>query len=127
MYLTITINLTSINFFIDSFFLFFFIIHTHTSHFTHITSHNRKITLEQVRRAQNIQMSLSECLQMEYRMCQTLMTNIHSDFYEGIRAVLVDKDRNPQWNPSSLEQVTKSDVNKFFQHLSKEDELFFDD
>ena len=72
-------------------------------------------------------MSLSECLQMEYRMCQTLMTNIHSDFYEGIRAVLVDKDRNPQWNPSSLEQVTKSDVNKFFQHLSKEDELFFDD
>ena len=56
-----------------------------------------------------------------------IMTNIHSDFYEGIRAVLVDKDRNPQWNPSSLEQVTKSDVNKFFQHLSKEDELFFDD
>ena len=83
--------------------------------------------MEQVRRAQNIKMSLSECLQMEYRMCQTLMKNIHSDFYEGIRAVLVDKDRNPQWNPSSLEQVTKSDVNKFFQHLSKEDELFFDD
>ena len=55
------------------------------------------------------------------------MTNIHSDFYEGIRAVLVDKDRNPQRNPSSLEQVTKSDVNKFFQKLSKEDELFFDD
>ena len=123
MYLTITINLTSINFFIDSFSIFL-LLYTHTSHFTHI---NRKITLEQVRRAQNIKMSLSECLQMEYRMCQTLMKNIHSDFYEGIRAVLVDKDRNPQWNPSSLEQVTKSDVNKFFQHLSKEDELFFDD
>ena len=121
MYLTITINLTSINFFIDSFSIF--LLHTH---FT-LHTHNRKITLEQVRRAKNIKMSLSECLQMEYRMCQTLMKNIHSDFYEGIRAVLVDKDRNPQWNPSSLEQVTKSDVNKFFQHLSKEDELFFDD
>jgi enoyl-CoA hydratase/carnithine racemase len=86
-----------------------------------------KITLEQVRRAKATHsMSLGECLKMEYRLCQTLMKNTKSDFYEGIRAVLVDKDRNPSWNPPTLEEVSHSDVNKHFHNLSSEEELHFD-
>ena len=85
-----------------------------------------KITLEQVRHATTRSLSLGECLKMEYRMCQTLMKNTESDFYEGIRAVLVDKDRNPQWSPATLEEVDDRVVQKHFQMLSKEEELHFD-
>ena len=83
-----------------------------------------KITLEQVRRAKG--MSLGDCLKMEYRMCQTLMKNLDSDFYEGIRAVLVDKDRNPQWNPKEMTHVTAKEVERYFEQLAPEEELHFE-
>ena len=86
-----------------------------------------KITLEQVRRVKRTNfISLGDCLKMEYRMCQTLMKNTKSDFYEGIRAVLVDKDRNPSWNPPTLEEVSQSEVDRHFVNLSEEEELHFD-
>jgi enoyl-CoA hydratase len=34
---------------------------------------------------------------------------------EGIRALLVDKDRNPQWSPSSIAEVTAADVDAYFK------------
>ena len=57
-----------------------------------------KITLEQVRRGVTLD-SLGECLKMEFRMCQRLMQDKNSDFYEGIRAVLVDRDRRSPVGP----------------------------
>lgn len=36
------------------------------------------------------------------------------DLVEGIRAQLVDKDRNPTWNPPSLAAVTEQDVEQYF-------------
>ena len=84
-----------------------------------------KITLQQVRRAKK-GMSLGDALKMEYRICQTLMKNTESDFYEGIRAVLVDKDRNPKWNPKTLEEVSDEEVERHFQHLATDEELRFD-
>jgi enoyl-CoA hydratase len=69
------------------------------------------VTLAAVRRAAALP-SLDDVLVQEYRVsCASLRSH---DFVEGIRAQLVDKDRNPQWSPSSLAAVTEADVAPYF-------------
>ncbi|XP_054273098.1 3-hydroxyisobutyryl-CoA hydrolase, mitochondrial-like [Macrosteles quadrilineatus] len=69
-------------------------------------------------------MSLKECLQMEFRLAKSALEATSSpDFYEGVRALLKDKDQNPKWNPSSLQEVTDDMVNKVFLPISPEEEL----
>jgi hypothetical protein len=41
----------------------------------------------------------------------------YNDFAEGVRALLVDRDNTPVWNPSSLEGVTQESIDAFFQPL----------
>lgn len=69
------------------------------------------VTLESVRRAARLT-TLEDVLVQEYRVsCASLRSH---DLVEGIRAQLVDKDRNPQWSPPSLEAVTKADIDAYF-------------
>ncbi|MFN7097324.1 MAG: enoyl-CoA hydratase/isomerase family protein, partial [Gammaproteobacteria bacterium] len=70
-----------------------------------------KVTLEALRRG--ITMDLKHCQQMEYNLCYHFMRD--HDFYEGVRALLVDKDKNPQWQPASLDLVSKGKVENYFQ------------
>lgn len=68
-------------------------------------------TLEAVRRAGHLA-TLEEVLIQEYRVsCASLRTH---DLVEGIRAQLVDKDRNPQWSPATLAQVSPADIDSYF-------------
>ena len=53
-------------------------------------------------------MSLAEVFRLEY--WASLGFCAHADFAEGIRAVLVDKDRNPKWNPATLAEITPAFV-----------------
>ena len=77
-----------------------------------------KVTLEAMRRVRGGRMGAGAVLQMEYRMVQRCMaTDPRHDFYEGIRAALVDKDRQPKWSPPSLEAVTAEDVASHFEAL----------
>jgi enoyl-CoA hydratase len=70
------------------------------------------VTLASVRRAADLG-SLEDVLREEFRVsCAALRSH---DFVEGIRALLVDKDRNPKWSPSSLAEVTAADVEGYFQ------------
>lgn len=69
------------------------------------------VTLAAVRRAAELP-SLDDVLIQEYRVsCASLRSH---DLVEGIRAQLVDKDRNPRWSPASLAEVTDADVDTYF-------------
>ncbi|TWB44476.1 enoyl-CoA hydratase/isomerase family protein [Nitrospirillum pindoramense] len=70
-----------------------------------------KVTLAQLRRG--VAMEIEDVLVMEYRMTQAVMAG--HDFYEGIRAQLVDKDRQPKWRPATLNHVSESEVERHFQ------------
>ncbi|MEM9108114.1 MAG: enoyl-CoA hydratase/isomerase family protein, partial [Pseudomonadota bacterium] len=64
--------------------------------------------------------NLADCMRMEFRI---LVRMLHGhEFTEGIRAVIVDKDNNPIWHPRTIDEVTKEQVDAFFEPLG-EDEL----
>lgn len=66
-------------------------------------------------------LSLVDCLKMEYRMVVRFLED--SDFKEGVRALLIDKDQNPKWVPPQVEQVTENQVNFYFGPLPAGEEL----
>ncbi|MCT9623933.1 enoyl-CoA hydratase/isomerase family protein [Pseudarthrobacter equi] len=72
-----------------------------------------KVTLESLRRAKGL--NLEEALKQEYRVGLRILPG--RDFREGIRAQVVDKDRNPHWHPSTLEEVSDDEVKKYFAPL----------
>lgn len=78
-----------------------------------------KVALRSLRLGMNI--SFEDCMQMEFRMVNKVM-NDH-DFYEGVRALIIDKDNNPSWKPSSISEVEENFVDKFFSSL--DDDLKF--
>jgi enoyl-CoA hydratase len=67
---------------------------------------------------------LDEALRLEYRLTQHFMAA--HDFYEGIRAVLVDKDQKPQWKPASLGEIDDKAAEAYFAPLGA-GELVFDE
>ncbi|MDF1677784.1 MAG: enoyl-CoA hydratase/isomerase family protein [Legionellaceae bacterium] len=68
------------------------------------------VTLEQLRRAKGLH--LADCLEMDYKLAYHFLRG--HDFYEGVRARLVDKDKNPKWEPSSWEMISKEDIASYF-------------
>ncbi|MCV7182797.1 enoyl-CoA hydratase/isomerase family protein, partial [Mycolicibacterium murale] len=75
------------------------------------------VTLESLRRAAELD-TLEDVLRQEYRVsCASLRSH---DFVEGIRAQVVDKDRNPKWSPASLAAVTPADVEAYFAPADRE-------
>ncbi len=70
-----------------------------------------KVALKLMRAARDAA-SLEQCLVAEYRAA--LEVFVSADFVEGIRAAVIDKDRNPRWQPSRIEDVTPQIVARYF-------------
>lgn len=68
-------------------------------------------------------MNVEAALALEYRLTQHVLAS--DDFFEGIRATLVDKDNAPRWRPDALASVTENAVDGYFAPLG-ERELQFD-
>ncbi|WP_156688270.1 enoyl-CoA hydratase/isomerase family protein [Mycobacterium sp. Marseille-P9652] len=78
------------------------------------------VTFEAMRRAAKME-TLEDVLTQDYRMASAASRS--HDFVEGIRAQIIDKDRNPKWSPASLTDITAADVEAYFAPL--EDDLTF--
>jgi enoyl-CoA hydratase len=63
-----------------------------------------------------------ECLRIEFRVVNRVLRG--SDFYEGVRAVIIDKDNPPRWSHKNLGAVGQSEVDRYFAPLGP-DELDF--
>ena len=59
--------------------------------------------------------TLEDVLRQEYRT--SCACYAQHEFVEGIRAQVIDKDRNPKWSPASLAAVTTADVEAYFTPL----------
>ncbi|XP_049370582.1 3-hydroxyisobutyryl-CoA hydrolase-like protein 5 [Solanum verrucosum] len=79
-----------------------------------------KITLRSIREGRT--QTLSECLRKEFRITiNILRTIISDDLYEGIRAAIIDKDKSPKWNPSTLDKVHDEQLDLIFKPLEQHD------
>jgi enoyl-CoA hydratase/carnithine racemase len=74
------------------------------------------IVIEQLRRGAQAGATLGDCLAMELRVVRALLGNEKSDFYEGVRAVLVDKGKGAPaaWTPPRIDDVDEASVRALF-------------
>jgi enoyl-CoA hydratase len=72
-----------------------------------------KLALAQMRAGKDL--PFDACMQTEFRLVSRV---VHGhDFYEGVRAVIVDKDNAPRWRPATLADVSDADVARHFAPL----------
>jgi len=72
-----------------------------------------KLALAQVRRGK--EWDFETCMRAEFRIVSRVIKG--HDFYEGVRAVIVDKDNKPRWNPATLADVGEAEVERHFAPL----------
>jgi len=69
------------------------------------------VAFEEMKRGASL--SFDDCMKLEYRIVSRILEGV--DFYEGIRAVLVDKDHTPKWSPSHISEVDRADLASYFE------------
>lgn len=72
-----------------------------------------EIAFRQMREGRKL--SMPECMQLEYRIVSRVLSG--SEFYEGIRAAIIDKDGAPRWAPNSIEAVDHNLIDDVFAPL----------
>jgi enoyl-CoA hydratase len=78
-----------------------------------------KIALAQMQHGRAL--DFAECMRTEFRIVSRVVRG--HDFYEGVRAVIIDKDQAPRWEPPALTAVSAAEVERHFAPLASELEL----
>lgn len=60
-------------------------------------------------------LDFEECMKLEYRLIERFVKG--HDFYEGVRAAVIDKDQAPKWKPAMLAEMNAGDVDEYFAPL----------
>jgi enoyl-CoA hydratase len=76
-----------------------------------------KLTHAEVRSGCTLE--FDDCMRMEFRMASRILQG--HDFYEGVRAVIVDKDNAPKWQPATLAEVKDEDIAAYFAPLGEKE------
>ncbi|MFL5136062.1 MAG: enoyl-CoA hydratase/isomerase family protein, partial [Microvirga sp.] len=74
-----------------------------------------KLAFEVLRQGRGLE--IERALELEYRVMMHVLAG--DDFYEGVRAVLIDKDNQPRWQPASLEAVDRAVIEHHFASLGE--------
>jgi enoyl-CoA hydratase len=82
-----------------------------------------KVTLRNVRAAVSFE-RVEQSFQQDYRIALACIAG--HDFIEGVRATIVDKDRNPKWRPDKIEEVTPEIVDRHFKSVGPLELTFVD-
>lgn len=72
-----------------------------------------KVAFRQLR--EGAKLDFNACMQMEYRLANRFIEG--RDFYEGVRATVIDKGQSPNWSPDSLAAISEADVDAYFTTL----------
>ncbi|MEA3024583.1 MAG: enoyl-CoA hydratase, partial [Alphaproteobacteria bacterium] len=75
-----------------------------------------KLALAQLRRGRD--WDFDACMRAEFRIVSRVVRG--KDFYEGVRAVIIDKDNAPRWSPATLSELGNADVERHFAPLERE-------
>ena len=78
-----------------------------------------KVAFRQIREGASL--DFAAAMRLEYRLAQRFCAG--HDFREGVRAVIIEKDQKPQWQPPDLDAVSESDVDAYFAPLDGGDLL----
>jgi len=76
-----------------------------------------KVTFRQIR--EGATKDFDDCMRMEWRMVNRIIAG--HDFYEGVRATILDKDGAPKWNPADLQHVGEAAVAAYFAPLDNKE------
>lgn len=60
-------------------------------------------------------LGFEECMRLEFRLINRFAAG--HDFYEGVRAVVIDKDQAPKWKPAAIADVSAGEVERYFAPL----------
>ncbi|MDO8840176.1 MAG: enoyl-CoA hydratase/isomerase family protein [Parvibaculum sp.] len=64
-------------------------------------------------------LDFEDCMRLEYRLIERFVKG--HDFYEGVRAVVIDKDQKPKWKPARLADIEAGDVDGYFAPLGADE------
>ncbi|MEI9886964.1 MAG: enoyl-CoA hydratase/isomerase family protein [Rhizomicrobium sp.] len=76
-----------------------------------------KLAFRQIR--EGAKLDFDDCMRMEFRMVSRVIAG--HDFYEGVRATIIDKDGAPKWRPATLAEVSDADIDAYFAPLGEKE------